>query len=252
MKKIDKKFLFENYGSNTKVREVLEFIKDDKNWIYNLFDFVEKRVRLFIKDAAYPDIEIEQKLILMTFGNSLLSIVESINEEYLTSIYPLRKKYSPKDNLDKEKGADVIGLIPLYNYDSRRLIRKTVRELVNRHLNTSKLFLDRLKLDESTFLREYHSLFKEKQSLKDDISILMSQLDKMNQIISTSKFKSKTSKSKVGAKPKFQTKEEFLEAINRVPKDKLESGRKTSKFLGISPGTLKTYTEKYPVDIPKK
>jgi len=74
---MDKNKALANYRSNPAVKKIMQFIKDDKNWVYDLFEVVQKRVSYFFKLSYYQNKELENNLTLVIFGILLLSIVEA-------------------------------------------------------------------------------------------------------------------------------------------------------------------------------
>lgn len=244
---MDKKIALSKYQSNPQVKKILEFVREDKNWIYDLFDLVQIRVRHFLKLSYFQNINLENDLTLIIFGNVLLSIVESESDKYLTIIYPIRRKFESEAEKKAQKGGDIAGYMPFTPYDSRRLVKNSVNMLINKYLSISGVFVHYMKDNESYVRAEYLSLFKEKEKLNHDLKTLYSRFD----FLTSKTQKNNLTKSNVGNKPLYNTKEEFLEALKIVPLEDRKSYRKIGKCLNNSHNTVKKYLKIFSIDISK-
>lgn len=228
-----------------KVKKFFEGIKSEKNWIDDLIDLVDKRINHFFKLSYFENKTLSESIAVVVFKAVLLRIV-SAEEEYLTPIHPIRRKLQ---KINTEPGSDILGYVPLDNYDSRRLEKATVNRLIDEYIGISKVIIYFLKEKESFALKEYYKLFKEKIFLKEEYDNLVNKFEilEKNKVNGSNK---QANKNRVGVKLKFSN-TEFLSLYNALNQDQKSSLRSIGRAIKIAPNTVSAYLAKCNLPKPK-
>lgn len=243
---MDKDVALKRVKSNPKLERVLDFIKDDKNWVYDLFDFVKSRVDHFFKTSYFKNNELEKETLLFIFGNILLTIVDSGEKRFLTYFRPVRRKFI-KDSENTSKGFRISGGLVPVTPDKRRLRTKEINLEINKYLHIANIYIQWMKVDESIVRKEYLSLFKDKQKLKNDLTTLLIRIEEI-EIRNTLKSKGSSNKISVGRKKKMSD-EEFRIKYRHLQPSQKTSFREIGKHLNLAPNTVKDYLKRNSISI---
>ena len=225
---MNKKEAFNKYKSIPIVEEVIKHIPEDKNWVFDLYELVEKRISHFLKLQYFENDNIREDLIFFIFGNILLTIAESNERAFLTPVIPIRISYEQKFQSKYEKGGIIIGKIPLDAYDTRRLIKPIANSQINKYLNIVKIFVKRMNKDQSFALDNILSLTKEITDLKAQ---LKSALLKSPVFKTSGDMKSSTTRRR-GKKSPYETFEDLRDVVKRIPAFNNMTQTQLSKILG--------------------
>lgn len=256
---MDKNVVIAKYKSHPDVQNVLNMIREDKNWVYDLFDLVKQIVfEYFDKTKLQLDQRIDElrkNIVIQLFGIFLLKISKSKKTNLLYNFIPMNEGDLERID-DPNRTEPLFLLLPIGPGDFRSLNRIEVTKAVNEYLIILESFIRFIEKDRKASIEKLPELFEiftkridKENDLMRLVSASQAAVESNSGIVNTSPKVVSTDKPKIGRKPTYKTKDDLLSAISKVPKSEYNSKVKLAKLLGMSEGNLRRLLKEFKINM---